>query len=826
MADLSTLRLYLAAVPGNMDGERAVIEGLVLPELRARAEGMGFAIELVDPTKVKGDEWDLTRRFREIDACRPFFLGLVGERYGDPPLAVPLGFVATHPWLAEDPGRSVLELEILHAALRDPANAPGSFFYLRDPRFLSKVPDQQRARFLPENERAAARLADLKERIRASGRPVFDGYPCDWSGGLGRASRLDGLAERILEDLWPAIQAHVQRPAEPRPPEVPTAHVPPEKPLVVHENVQFTVYRPKAVEPMKWYPLLAFAHLAELPEDAPADEPDPLEEVKEQARRVLGGLVDKYADVKQDSRYAVPHEAEITFLPEIPGFEINPPRRTFLWLESVQREEFRIRAGADLDGVLVRGRVSVFRGSILLAEINLGIRVDSRLAGATVSPAERSASRPFRNIFPSYSHRDTGIVEEFERYARTLGDRYLRDVHELRAGEVWNDRLKDLIQQADVFQLFWSQNAMRSPYVEQEWRYAVSLGRPHFVRPTYWEDPLPELPDRGLPPEDLRRLHFQLLPAGAAPTATPHSLSTPPPESRSRGFDPNATVIAPAEDFAAVEEFSLETEEEPTLGAQDLASFYEPPPPEEDESAVGAMPDFAPDLDDTATAVAPPLPPPPPPMPPAAPSTASEPAARPLVSRSSGRGAGLKGAAMLAVAVLGLSIFALRACFGTSDQVDSRPPIASPSDTSQPTEPLSSSGGPTLKGPRSTGRTEPSNQGGPLPPADFETYDQATWRELTAACELSGEEIAGLPSRQEPGASMIEVFASPSAYNARVVKQQLASLGAFVLPRQEEGKAFCAVVLDAWEPAAQEYLQRLRASGTEPRAVLFPQIPR
>jgi len=36
---------------------------------------------------------------------------------------------------------------------------------------------------------------------------------------------------------------------------------------VMDENVQFTVYRPRSVRPQKWYPLLAFAHLDELPED-------------------------------------------------------------------------------------------------------------------------------------------------------------------------------------------------------------------------------------------------------------------------------------------------------------------------------------------------------------------------------------------------------------------------------------------------------------------------------------------------------------------------------------------------------------------------------
>jgi hypothetical protein len=537
---LSPLRLYLAAAPGDMDGERAVLAGLVLPELRGRLQGQGIEIVVVDPAQATGAQWDLALRFQEIEGCQ-IFIGLLGERYGEAPKTVPLSLVAAQPWLAEDSGRSVLELEILQGALREPGRT-ASFFYFRNPRFPSMVPEQLRGRFLPENDDAETRLEGLKDRIRSSGRQVFDGYPCGWSEGLGRASRLDMFAEQVFEDLWDAIQEIVRPSAEatritsapsPPEPEPPPVHVPPDKALPLHENVQFTVYRPKAVEPSKWYPLLAFAHLEELPPDAAADEPDPIEEVQAQARRVLGDLAGGYADVKQDSRQAIPQEAEITFLPEIPGFEVNPPRRTFLWLESVHREEFRIRAGPESEGQRVRGRLCVFWGSILLAEVSLAIRVDAWIAGIPPSPPERAVSRPFRNIFPSYSHKDAIIVEEFERYARTLGDRYLRDVHELRAGEVWNDRLKDLIRQADVFQLFWSWNAMRSRYVEEEWRYALSLGKPNFVRPTYWESPLPEEPERRLPPDELRRLHFQLL-SGLSRTAPPPGPS----------FDPNATMLA------------------------------------------------------------------------------------------------------------------------------------------------------------------------------------------------------------------------------------------------------------------------------------------
>ena len=68
-----------------------------------------------------------------------------------------------------------------------------------------------------------------------------------------------------------------------------------------------------------------------------------------------------------------------------------------------------------------------------------------------------------------------------------------------------------LIEEANVFQLFWSHNAMRSQFVRQEWEYALSLRRPEFIRPTYWETPFPEAPETGLPPEHLRRIHFHFI---------------------------------------------------------------------------------------------------------------------------------------------------------------------------------------------------------------------------------------------------------------------------------------------------------------------------
>ncbi len=115
--------------------------------------------------------------------------------------------------------------------------------------------------------------------------------------------------------------------------------------------------------------------------------------------------------------------------------------------------------------------------------------------------------------------------------ARALGDQYLQDVLTLRAGERWDTRLLELIDDADVFQLFWSHNSMRSRHCRDEWEHALGLQRPLFVRPLYWDEPLPGDPGRGLPPSALRALHFVKV-----PVVEPKAMSQPPTPPRTNRF--------------------------------------------------------------------------------------------------------------------------------------------------------------------------------------------------------------------------------------------------------------------------------------------------
>lgn len=281
------------------------------------------------------------------------------------------------------------------------------------------------------------------------------------------------------------------------------------KPL--DDNVMFTVYRRKTVAPDKWYPLLAFAHLSERRADAEPDEPDPIAEVARQAEMVLGKSVADYKQSTQDSSKPIPRSGELTFKPYAEGVEFNPSSRSFRWEESVHREEFKMRAAAELDGQTTRGWLRVYLGPLIVAEVNLTFVVDSNVVTQPVRPDATNSARAFRKIFASYSHKDKPIVEHIEKIVSEshLGFEYLRDATKLRSGEVWNDELMRMIDAADIFQLFWSTNSMSSKYVRQEYEYALSRSVPDFVRPVYWEKPFPERPDEGLPPEQLRCLHFE-----------------------------------------------------------------------------------------------------------------------------------------------------------------------------------------------------------------------------------------------------------------------------------------------------------------------------
>ncbi len=97
------------------------------------------------------------------------------------------------------------------------------------------------------------------------------------------------------------------------------------------------------------------------------------------------------------------------------------------------------------------------------------------------------------------------MVNKLEKAYSALGMSYLRDIRILRSGQQWSTTLLKKIEEADIFQLCWSSKAKTSLNVEKEWRHAIDQKREHFIRPVYWEQPMPT------PPVELESIHFAYL---------------------------------------------------------------------------------------------------------------------------------------------------------------------------------------------------------------------------------------------------------------------------------------------------------------------------
>jgi TIR domain len=255
------------------------------------------------------------------------------------------------------------------------------------------------------------------------------------------------------------------------------------------EPVTFEVWWEQTVVPDTWSSIWACL----------CDEALGREELQAELKRRMSAAAEEPRTAAAVAEIA--RGTEITVIPTMDGATFNPPMARFHWLEPWHVVELRMKvAPAESPAV---GRIAFYAGVVLIAEVAFVARLSAERATA---PARRSAVSPYRSIFVSYAHDDAAIVDELEKAFRSLGDSYLRDVSLLRSGEEWSPALLASIKTADVFQLCWSESARRSIHVEREWRYAHGLQRAGFIRPMYWEKPMPE------PPGDLAHLHFNYVP--------------------------------------------------------------------------------------------------------------------------------------------------------------------------------------------------------------------------------------------------------------------------------------------------------------------------
>jgi len=257
------------------------------------------------------------------------------------------------------------------------------------------------------------------------------------------------------------------------------------------EDVHFTALHTKEGVVEAWQTLLVYVHI----ESA-------LDRVRADARRFTDEI-QMPKEVSTPARSRLKRGIEITIVPACEGVTFNPERTSLKWLEDFQRADFRFRAAPSLKGDAASGQITFYVGPMIVGTLKFAMLFDGAREGAPNEHEVRAQMYHHDKIFISYSHKDTGIALAFKKVHEATGHDVLIDIDDLRSGEEWNPALMRLIDKADIFQLFWSENSKSSKFCKQEWDHALKRGREGFIRPVYWQRPLPD------PPMELSRYHFE-----------------------------------------------------------------------------------------------------------------------------------------------------------------------------------------------------------------------------------------------------------------------------------------------------------------------------
>jgi len=197
------IRVFVSSTFRDMHDERDILIKKIFPQLRKLCEERAVTWTEVDLrwgiTKEESDEGKvLPLCLEEIHRCRPYFIGLLGERYGRLPKSISDDLLESKPWLKEHLKHSVTELEIIHGVFNEEQMHRHAYFYFRDPKYLESVPEGKRQYFIPESDEASGKLVKLKQKIR----DARDKEICVLREGYVNPEQ---LGEWILEDFTALI---------------------------------------------------------------------------------------------------------------------------------------------------------------------------------------------------------------------------------------------------------------------------------------------------------------------------------------------------------------------------------------------------------------------------------------------------------------------------------------------------------------------------------------------------------------------------------------------------------------------------------------------
>lgn len=294
------------------------------------------------------------------------------------------------------------------------------------------------------------------------------------------------------------------------------------------DEVLFNAYYPRQAEVEQPAPFLVYAFVSDV---LPLVEKD-----VEQYAPQMGGAIPKPRQAKKQATIAIGTPLTVTLsidddmglndesvLLRVAGSDEASTESVSLtqkWEGDFTPYAFEFLIPEQQQGDVLLLHVSISVAGIEVASImNCAIEATSASAAPRTNPLlaakQRVAQqqRLYQRIFISYSRKDTAVVEAYQKAQQALGNDVFRDTDSIRTGEDWQAALAQAIDEADIFQLFWSDNSASSPNVRDEWEYALQVRCAEdacvsFIRPVHWQKPLAVVPD------ELGHLNFRFVELG------------------------------------------------------------------------------------------------------------------------------------------------------------------------------------------------------------------------------------------------------------------------------------------------------------------------
>lgn len=189
LLDNREIRVFLSSTFSDMKEERSALVR-TFNTLKVAAMQRNVTLSLLDLRWGVTDEEARTGKvvsvcLNEIERSHPFFIGVLGSHYGtafDPEeLRKNPDLLERYPWIEQDAGRSITEIEMLYGVLRNTDNPVDAAFYIKQ----TEEPDDN------------PRQTDLKKTIRAQKRFPVEDY-----------SSIDELCTFVEKEVYGMLDRH------------------------------------------------------------------------------------------------------------------------------------------------------------------------------------------------------------------------------------------------------------------------------------------------------------------------------------------------------------------------------------------------------------------------------------------------------------------------------------------------------------------------------------------------------------------------------------------------------------------------------------------